>query len=60
MFTMIISVLAFGHTLSQMQWLGVGLVFGGIGWEAQKAREEKLARELARRGDATAKGGKAQ
>jgi UDP-galactose transporter B1 len=48
MFTMIISVLAFGHRLTSMQWLGVGLVFGGIGWEAKKAREEKLARETAR------------
>ncbi|KAK4043190.1 UAA transporter family-domain-containing protein [Parachaetomium inaequale] len=49
MFTMILSVVAFGHRLSQMQWLGVGLVFGGIGVEAQIARREKLAKEAAKR-----------
>ncbi|KAJ4304461.1 UDP-galactose transporter [Collariella sp. IMI 366227] len=48
MFTMILSVVAFGHTLSQMQWLGVGLVFGGIGVEAQIARREKMAKEKAK------------
>lgn len=50
MFTMILSVLAFGHRLSHMQWLGVGLVFGGIGVEAAVARREKVAREAARDG----------
>ena len=49
MFTMILSVVAFGHSLSQMQWLGVGLVFGGIGVEARIARNEKLAKEAAKR-----------
>ncbi|KAK4242635.1 UAA transporter family-domain-containing protein [Achaetomium macrosporum] len=49
MFTMILSVVAFGHRLSQMQWLGVALVFGGIGVEAQIARREKLAKEVAKR-----------
>ncbi|KAK4165282.1 UAA transporter [Cladorrhinum sp. PSN259] len=49
MFTMILSVVAFGHRLSQMQWLGVGLVFGGIGIEAQIARREKLAKEAAKK-----------
>ncbi|KAK4137303.1 solute carrier family 35 member B1 [Trichocladium antarcticum] len=48
MFTMILSVVAFGHRLTQMQWLGVGLVFGGIGIEAQIARREKLAKEAAK------------
>jgi UDP-galactose transporter B1 len=55
MFTMILSVVAFGHRLSHMQWLGVGLVFGGIGVEAQIARREKLAKEAAKK-----KGGKSQ
>lgn len=45
MFTMILSVVAFGHRLTQMQWLGVGLVFGGIGVEALIARRDKLAKE---------------
>ncbi|KAL2166716.1 hypothetical protein VTG60DRAFT_2279 [Thermothelomyces hinnuleus] len=49
MFTMILSVIAFGHRLSQMQWLGVALVFGGIGVEAQIARREKLAKEAAKK-----------
>ncbi|KAJ6446409.1 solute carrier family 35 member B1 protein [Purpureocillium lavendulum] len=49
MFTMILSVVAFGHRLTHMQWLGVGLVFGGIGVEAGIARQEKLAKEAAAR-----------
>lgn len=48
MFTMILSVVAFGHRLTQMQWLGVGLVFGGIGVEAAIARREKIAKEAAK------------
>ena len=44
MFTMILSVFAFGHRLTQMQVLGVGLVFGGIGVEAQITRSEKKAK----------------
>ncbi|RDA92807.1 hypothetical protein CP533_0808 [Ophiocordyceps camponoti-saundersi (nom. inval.)] len=49
MFTMILSVVAFGHRLSRMQWLGVALVFGGIGVEAAIARREKMAVEAAGR-----------
>ncbi|KAL2124136.1 hypothetical protein VTJ04DRAFT_501 [Mycothermus thermophilus] len=56
MFTMILSVVAFGHRLSQMQWLGVALVFGGIGVEAQIARREKLAKEKAKLAAAAAAG----
>lgn len=56
MFTMILSVVAFGHSLSQMQWLGVGLVFGGIGVEAQIARSEKQAKEAAKKATAARKG----
>ncbi|KAK4637226.1 UDP-galactose transporter 1 [Fulvia fulva] len=41
MLTMILSVVWFGHTLSAMQWLGVGLVFGGVGVEAQLSKREK-------------------
>ncbi len=48
-FTMMLSVLAFGHRLSSMQWLGVGLVFGGLGVEAGIARREKLANEAAKK-----------
>ncbi|ATY60454.1 solute carrier family 35 member B1 [Cordyceps militaris] len=49
MFTMILSVLAFGHRLTGMQWLGVGLVFGGIGVEAGIARRDKMAKEEAKK-----------
>ncbi|KAB5570409.1 UAA transporter [Coniochaeta sp. 2T2.1] len=52
MVTMILSVVAFGHRLTQMQWLGVGLVFGGIGVEAGIARREKMAKEAAKRAKA--------
>jgi UDP-galactose transporter B1 len=48
MFTMIFSIVAFGHRLTQMQWLGVSLVFGGIGVEAAIARNEKMAKEAAK------------
>lgn len=41
MVTMMLSVVWFGHTLSGMQWVGVGLVFAGIGTEAQLSRMEK-------------------
>ncbi|KIW06406.1 uncharacterized protein PV09_02859 [Verruconis gallopava] len=34
MLTMLLSVVWFGHRITRMQWLGVGLVFGGIGGEA--------------------------
>jgi len=44
MFSMILSVFAFGHRLSLMQWMGVGLVFGGIGAEAEMKRREKKAK----------------
>ncbi|KJZ78933.1 hypothetical protein HIM_01706 [Hirsutella minnesotensis 3608] len=52
MFTMILSVVAFGHSLSRMQWLGVSLVFGGIGVEAAIARQEKMAKEAAKHASA--------
>jgi solute carrier family 35 (UDP-galactose transporter), member B1 len=49
MFTMILSVVAFGHRLNRTQVIGVGLVFGGIGVEAAIARREKMAKEEAKR-----------
>ena len=38
----------FGHRLSGKQWLGVGLVFGGVIMEAQLNKREKLAKEKAK------------
>ena len=49
MLTMILSVLWFGHRLSGMQWVGVGLVFGGVGAEGLIQRREKLAKERAKK-----------
>ncbi|EGW31806.1 uncharacterized protein SPAPADRAFT_62399 [Spathaspora passalidarum NRRL Y-27907] len=34
MLSMILSVILFGHTLNVTQWIGVLLVFGGIGYES--------------------------
>jgi UDP-galactose transporter B1 len=44
MLTMLFSVFMFGHTVTGMQWLGVGLVLGGIGAEAEFTRREKKAK----------------
>lgn len=41
MLTMLMSVLLFGHQVTSMQWVGVGLVFGGVGAEAWFNRVEK-------------------
>lgn len=46
---MILSVVWFGHSLTNMQWVGVGLVFGGIGVEAELSKREKAAKEKAKR-----------
>ena len=46
MFTMIISVVWFGHVLTKGQYLGVGLVFGGIGIEAELGKREKAKKAL--------------
>ena len=48
MLTMMLSVVWFGHRLSGMQWLGVGLVFGGVGAEGVIQRREKAAKERAK------------
>lgn len=45
---MIFSVVAFGHSLSGMQWLGVGLVFGGVGAEAEMKRQGEVAKRRAK------------
>ena len=45
MLTMLLSVVWFGHRLGMGQWVGVGLVFGGVGAEAAVGRWEKVKRE---------------
>lgn len=44
MLTMILSVVWYGHSLTEMQWLGVGLVFGGIGVEAKIKHQIEVAK----------------
>ncbi|KAI9759940.1 MAG: RNA binding protein, heterogenous nuclear RNP-K like protein [Chaenotheca gracillima] len=44
MLTMILSVIWFGHRLGGMQWVGVSLVFGGVGAEGWIQRREKAAK----------------
>lgn len=44
---MMLSVVWFGHRLSGMQWLGVGLVFGAVGAEGVMNRREKAAKSRA-------------
>jgi UDP-galactose transporter B1 len=41
MLSMLASVVLFGHQVTGMQWVGVGLVFGGIGAEAMVKKFEK-------------------
>jgi UDP-galactose transporter B1 len=48
MLTMILSVVWFGHTLGSKQWMGVALVFGGIGAEGLITKKEKAAKEKAK------------
>lgn len=48
MLTMLLSVFWFGHSLKPGQWLGIVLVFGGIGAEAVVQRQEKKSKERAR------------
>ena len=55
MFSMILSVVMFGHRLSGMQWVGVGMVFGGVGAEAEIKRRGEVAKREAKR---LAEGGK--
>lgn len=49
MFTMILSILWFGHKISPMQLVGVGFVFGGIGAEGAIVRREKAQKAAAKK-----------
>lgn len=53
MLTMMLSVVWFGHKLTEMQWFGVALVFGGVGAEAIIQRREKAAKEKTKRDKST-------
>lgn len=48
MLTMILSVVWYGHSLTEMQWLGVGLVFGGIGVEAKIKHQSEVQKAQAK------------
>jgi UDP-galactose transporter B1 len=55
MLTMLLSVFWFGHSLSRGQWLGVLLVFGGVGAEGIVQKQEKKAKERAKAAAAAGK-----
>lgn len=42
MLTMMLSVVWYGHRLTEMQWLGVSMVFGGIGVEARIKHQAEM------------------
>lgn len=44
LFTILLSVVAYGHKLNPQQWIMVAVVFSGIGLEAYVKRSEKLAK----------------
>jgi UDP-galactose transporter B1 len=46
LFTMLLSVAVFGHTLGWAQWLAVGIVFAGIGVEAAVKRNEGVVKRV--------------
>ncbi|KAE8270952.1 hypothetical protein A4X09_0g1392 [Tilletia walkeri] len=54
LFTMLLSVVVYKHSLSPFQWIGVLVVFAGIGIEAREKRREGLAKRVAN-GSAKAK-----
>ncbi|KAG0218993.1 UAA transporter [Mortierella sp. GBAus27b] len=56
LFTILLSVVAYGHHLTHMQWAMVAVVFSGIGLEAYVKRAEKLAQIAAKKDKAAANG----
>ncbi|EPQ26879.1 uncharacterized protein PFL1_05514 [Pseudozyma flocculosa PF-1] len=48
LFTMLLSVVVYNHQLSALQWVGVAVVFAGIGLEAREKRREGLAKQVLR------------
>ncbi|KAK0537384.1 UDP-galactose transporter [Tilletia horrida] len=46
LFTMLLSVAVYKHALSPLQWIGVLVVFAGIGIEAREKRREGLAKRV--------------
>ncbi|KAL5113270.1 UDP-galactose transporter [Pleosporales sp. CAS-2024a] len=51
MLSMLASVVLFGHQVTGMQWVGVGLVFGGIGAEAVVNRMEKKKKMMMKKSE---------
>lgn len=46
LFTMLLSVMVYKHELGLLQWVGVAVVFVGIGIEAREKRREGLAKKV--------------
>ncbi|KAF8466982.1 UAA transporter [Kalaharituber pfeilii] len=49
MVSMMLSVVLFGHRLSGMQWVGVGMVFGGVAAEGEMKRRGEVAKREAKK-----------
>ena len=49
-FTVLLSIAWYGHAVSRAQWLGIALVFSGLGWEviAKTGRERRRGKAVAR------------
>ncbi|MCO5549661.1 hypothetical protein L7F22_003134 [Adiantum nelumboides] len=46
LFTMLLSIVVYKHTLKQAQWLGVLIVFVGLGIEAREKKREGMAKKV--------------
>jgi len=44
-FTILVSVIAFGHVLTNLQWIGVSLVFAGLGLDLFNSTKKQVKRE---------------
>ncbi|CEH12359.1 uaa transporter [Ceraceosorus bombacis] len=48
LFTMLLSIAVYGHKLNPTQWIGVAVVFFGLGIEAREKRREGLQKQKAK------------
>lgn len=46
LFTMLLSIVVYKHTLKQAQWIGVLIVFFGLGIEAREKKREGMAKKV--------------
>jgi len=55
LFTMVLSVVVYNHSLTMGQWAGVGLVFAAIGIEAQYKRKGGLSKKVVKEEESKAR-----